>query len=194
MKMYLKKTNEEITFGDVIKISEVFKHDYFGTVTSIIEVPLTEYNLQHFIDDGIVYTVNDTTIDYDIIRGNVISRMAKRYGWDEKRLTRILNTIDAVHSSASVQMVLKEVALMLDEKYPGYIGKSEEMYVISMGDGNIYPINKEHIKNIENYKRTLEDAPQCPLCSGKLIKRTGSYGEFYGCSNYPKCKYTRNIP
>lgn len=160
MKMYLKETNEEITFGDVIEISEVFQHGCFGKVTSTIEVPLTEYNLQHFIDDGIVYTVNDTTVDYDIIRGNVISRMAKRYDWDEKRLYRILNTIDEVHPSASVQMVLKEIALMLDEKYPGYIGKSEEMYVISMGDGNIYPINKDNIKNFRNIAvfRTVGDA------------------------------------
>lgn len=160
MKMYLKETNEEITFGDVIVFDETFTHEYFGTVTSTMEVTLTEHNLQHFIDDGIVYTVNDTTVDYDIIRGNVISRMAKRYGWDEKRLTRILNTLDAVHPSASVQMVLKEVALMLDEKYPGYIGKSEEMYVISMGDGNIYPINKNNIKNFRNIAvfRTVGDA------------------------------------
>lgn len=160
MKMYLKETNEEITFGDVIVFDEAFTHEYFGTITSTVEITLTEQNLQHFIDDGIVYTVNDTTVDYDIILGNVISRMAKRYGWDEKRLTRILNTIDAVHPSASVQMVLKEIALMLDEKYPGYIGKSEEMYVISMGDGNIYPINKDHINNFRNIAvfRTVGDA------------------------------------
>lgn len=160
MKMYLKETNEEITFGDVIVFEETFTHEYFGTMTSTVEVTLTEQNLQHFIDDGIVYTVNDTTVDYDIIRGNVISRMAKRYGWDEKRLTRILNAIDAVHPSASVQMVLKEIALMLDEKYPGYIGKSEELYVISMGDGNIYPINKDNIKNFRNIAvfRTVGDA------------------------------------
>ena len=160
MKMYLKETNEEITFGDVIVFDETFTHEYFGTITSTVEITLTEQNLQHFIDDGIVYTVNDTTVDYDIIRGNVISRMAKRYGWDEKRLTRILNTIDAVHPSASVQMVLKEIALMLDEKYPGYIGKSEELYVISMGDGNIYPINKDNIKNFRNIAvfRTVGDA------------------------------------
>ena len=160
MKMYLKETNEEITFGDVIVFDETFTHEYFGTVTSSMEVTLTEQNLQHFIDDDIVYTVNDTTVDYDIIRGNVISRMAKRYGWDEKRLTRILNTIDEVHPSASVQMILKEIALMLDEKYPGYIGKSEELYVISMGDGNIYPINKDNIKNFRNIAvfRTVGDA------------------------------------
>lgn len=160
MKMYLKETNEEITFGDVIVFDETFTHEYFGTITSTVKITLTEQNLQHFIDDGIVYTVNDTTVDYDIIRGNVISRMAKRYSWDEKRLTRILNTIDAVHPSASVQMVLKEIALMLDEKYPGYIGKSEELYVISMGDGNIYPINKDNIKNFRNIAvfRTVGDA------------------------------------
>ncbi len=33
----------------------------------------------------------------------------------------------------------------------------------------------------------------CPSCGGELIKRKGRYGEFYGCSNYPKCRYTRNV-
>ncbi len=31
---------------------------------------------------------------------------------------------------------------------------------------------------------------QCPLCEGKLVERKGKFGSFYGCSNYPKCKYT----
>lgn len=30
----------------------------------------------------------------------------------------------------------------------------------------------------------------CPECGGTLIKRKGKYGSFYGCSNYPKCKFT----
>ncbi len=33
----------------------------------------------------------------------------------------------------------------------------------------------------------------CPSCGGELKKRSGRYGEFYGCSNYPKCRYTRNV-
>ena len=35
----------------------------------------------------------------------------------------------------------------------------------------------------------------CPLCGGKLQKKVGPYGEFYGCSNYKTtgCKYIRNI-
>lgn len=32
----------------------------------------------------------------------------------------------------------------------------------------------------------------CPRCGGELIKRNGRFGPFYGCCNYPKCRYTRN--
>lgn len=35
----------------------------------------------------------------------------------------------------------------------------------------------------------LENA--CPECGGGLIKRKGRYGEFWGCRNFPACRYTR---
>lgn len=39
---------------------------------------------------------------------------------------------------------------------------------------------------------------RCPYCGGNLVVRTAKKGanigrQFYGCSNFPKCKYTRNI-
>lgn len=47
---------------------------------------------------------------------------------------------------------------------------------------------REHIRNLKNI--TEED--KCPSCQiGHLVKRKGQYGEFWGCSEYPKCKYTR---
>lgn len=30
----------------------------------------------------------------------------------------------------------------------------------------------------------------CPLCGGRLVVRGGRYGRFYGCSNYPECRFT----
>lgn len=33
----------------------------------------------------------------------------------------------------------------------------------------------------------------CPQCGGRLIKRKGKYGYFIGCSNYPDCKYSKDI-
>ena len=44
----------------------------------------------------------------------------------------------------------------------------------------------------------FEDLPadwECPLCGGKLLKKDGPYGEFFGCSNYKVngCTYKRKI-
>lgn len=44
-----------------------------------------------------------------------------------------------------------------------------------------------------NYEQTTNaalDSGKCPKCGGYLVKRIGTYGAFYGCSNYPNCKYT----
>jgi ssDNA-binding Zn-finger/Zn-ribbon topoisomerase 1 len=31
------------------------------------------------------------------------------------------------------------------------------------------------------------DAPCCPECGEKMVPRSGQFGDFYGCSNYPRC-------
>lgn len=33
----------------------------------------------------------------------------------------------------------------------------------------------------------------CPRCGNKLILRSGSGGNFYGCKSFPKCRYTQNF-
>ena len=32
----------------------------------------------------------------------------------------------------------------------------------------------------------------CPKCGSQLMKRKGRFGDFWGCSSYPRCRYTRN--
>lgn len=32
----------------------------------------------------------------------------------------------------------------------------------------------------------------CPKCGGELKKRSGKFGEFWGCSTFPNCRFTRN--
>ncbi|MEE3488104.1 MAG: type I DNA topoisomerase [Bulleidia sp.] len=34
---------------------------------------------------------------------------------------------------------------------------------------------------------------KCPECGGDLVYRNGRYGRFISCSNFPKCRYTRQI-
>lgn len=38
---------------------------------------------------------------------------------------------------------------------------------------------------------TKQASNKCPICGEKLMKKNGKYGFFWGCSNYPKCRYTK---
>lgn len=50
-----------------------------------------------------------------------------------------------------------------------------------------------HKNNVISYNSSLEemkDKKICPYCKIELILRQGKNGEFYGCKNFPKCRYT----
>lgn len=52
---------------------------------------------------------------------------------------------------------------------------------------------KEHKQNVIAYKESLEEMKKqkiCPYCKTELVLRNGKNGQFYGCKNYPKCRYT----
>lgn len=54
-------------------------------------------------------------------------------------------------------------------------------------------IRKKHVNNI--HKTVVERQIKmenliCPRCNGDLKLRNGKNGKFYGCSNYPKCRFT----
>ena len=74
---------------------------------------------------------------------------------------------------------------------------AEQTEVIS---GHAEPVSET--EPTEQFAAEPEIAEQsvlkCPKCGGDLILRTASRGanagkQFYGCSNYPKCKYIQNI-
>ena len=55
-----------------------------------------------------------------------------------------------------------------------------------------------HINNIEQKYKQKTECLNCPRCGGKLVLRTAKKGEnagnqFYGCSNFPECRYIKNI-
>ena len=33
----------------------------------------------------------------------------------------------------------------------------------------------------------------CPKCGRDLLKRSGRYGDFIGCSNFPRCRFTCSL-
>lgn len=69
-------------------------------------------------------------------------------------------------------------------------------------------VKDHHIANIhsnlngrsmqQTYSNTSPSVSKCPRCNGDLILKTAKRGanagkQFYGCSNYPKCKYIQKL-
>lgn len=50
-----------------------------------------------------------------------------------------------------------------------------------------------YVKRYQKAVKKDKVEKKCPKCDGSLIERTGKFGNFMGCSNYPKCKHTDKI-
>lgn len=53
----------------------------------------------------------------------------------------------------------------------------------------------QHLASIQQSVKKREASIQqnkCPQCGANTILRKGRYGDFLGCSNYPRCKFTSN--
>lgn len=67
-------------------------------------------------------------------------------------------------------------------------------YIEKIKESNIDSFGASFLHDIEVYKKkTISESRIangiCPKCGGKLLLRNGKYGSFYGCSNYPKCRF-----
>lgn len=73
----------------------------------------------------------------------------------------------------------------------------EEIYnAIFKQDLNGIEIEEQHIQTVKNNiakQNESIDQGKCPRCSGELVLRNGKYGQFYGCSNYPRCRFTQDV-
>ncbi len=78
------------------------------------------------------------------------------------------------------------------------IGKSDKLETKNYTEKNISKENSDSLNlnairpnSYESYQNTInENKNVCSRCGARLVKRIGKYGDFYGCSNYPKCTYT----
>lgn len=84
------------------------------------------------------------------------------------RRPQMLNRLRAQLAVMPVKYTHEEI-IGLKDKLTGLTNKSKEE-------------KKQHIENIKT---------KCPFCGSDLVKRNGKYGAFWGCSAYPKCRFTR---
>lgn len=95
-----------------------------------------------------------------------------------------------------------ELLLENTEQYP--YAEERRLYYVALTRAKkkafILTVNKQESEfAMELKQRYGEELKQeqftCPICGGKLIRKSGPYGEFFGCSNYKTtgCDYKRKI-
>ena len=159
MKKYvIVGTNSEVRMGGIVEVR-------FNI--GIIEYPVTEKTIPFLLEKGIIKEISeDSEIDID----DVVKHLADRIGWNIENLDKYLNNLYKIYPAAVFSIILRELAIIMDEKYPDHINKSKEIWSISTLNGEIVRIKcLNKIKNFRNFAafRTLEDA----LKAKKIMKR-----------------------
>ena len=92
---------------------------------------------------------------------------------------------------------MKEGMRLVSKGCPDVLDKSKQRELFDYIFAHRYDSAQaryEHKKQVIEYKAAIDEKRadnRCPRCGAKLVLRSGKYGSFFGCSNYPKCKFTR---
>jgi len=111
----------------------------------------------------------------------ICNTVAKKWGWNKRK------TVWNPHKNAPHLKPLLEKALNLlkDFEYEiKWIPREENQQADELSKE---PLIKSGIIKAESEKE------KCPKCNGHLIKRRGKFGQFYGCSSYPRCRFIKKI-
>ncbi len=158
-KFYFK--DEEIHVGDTISMVLTISVPGNGETKVKIPVKITESNLDSLIDQNIITTKEEKSSKHIPMDLNYyIQNIANKMGWNIDKTYNYLNNIDFLYPAAALGIILKEIAIELDMKYPDTINNSPTIFIVSTLDGTIRNVNKTHIKNYRNFAafRTVEDA------------------------------------
>lgn len=83
--------------------------------------------------------------------------------------------------------------IAMEEEFSNYGGVGH----VNLGTCKECLLNNPAVKQKDEEQivkmRYKYDSNFCPECGGRLRERSGPYGRFIGCSNYPTCRYKRKV-
>lgn len=145
MKKYvIKGTEEKVEMGDVFTLK--------------IKLMADEESLQWLEKAGLVEAVKKDEEELSV--GKAIAHLAKRLKWKEENVAKYLDKLHLINPFIAASVVLREIAIMLDEKYPDHISKCERVCVINTFDRTIQVVRADFIKDFRCCAcfRTFSDA------------------------------------
>lgn len=158
MKKYYNAEGKEVKVGDCFTIKA--RTPFIQSGLTICKA--TEEMLGMLVEIGLL-TVKDEEESKDSIPMDLdfyVGLIADANDWSQSYTTSFLNQIGELYPVALFQILLRAIAEYLDERYPDHIKDSPEIYGITTDSGEIFKLDKRHIKNYHNFAafRSAEDA------------------------------------
>lgn len=171
MKKYVyTASGQEIKLGD--RIAKVVKTSY-GSLISVEEV--TKELLEELLENKVVTELNDTINqvpfkESDISIEDCIFSITKRIGWKPENVLKYLDKLCDINITAVYQVLAKEIAILIDKKYPDHINNSSDIWTIDLPSGKIVKV-KGKIKNFRNFPafRSVEDALKAEVILNSIL-------------------------
>ena len=174
-KLKLKETGKEVKMGEkLIKVVELF-----GIPVPIAQIEVNKTTLPGLIKHGIIVAEGSDS-DIDITIEGAIQHLANRIGWNKENLEKYFNNLYKISPAAVFEIILKEVAILLDKKYPNNISNSKEIWVINKVNGEIQKLkDMSKIKSFQHFAafRSLEDAKIACRITRDLLKEMFKSGK-----------------
>ena len=175
--------------GYVEREGKSLKPTHIGEVTNDIMVK----QFHNIVDYAFTARMED---ELDSIAGgetDMVTVLSRFYGGFEKDLAEAEKTVskvditvpeqatDIVCDKCGARMVIRQGRFGKFAACPNYPTCK-----------NTKPVDKDG-KPVEKTETAEKTGEICDKCGGEMLKRRGRYGDFIACSNYPKCKNTKQI-
>ncbi len=174
-KLKLKETGKEVKMGEkLIKVVELF-----GIPVPVAQIEINKTTLPDLIKHGIVVAEGSDS-DIGITIEGAVQHLANRIGWNKENLERYFSNLYKISPAAVFEIVLKEVAILLDKKYPNHISSSKEIWVINKVNGEIQKLkDMSKIKSFQHFAafRTIEDAKIACTITRDILKEMFKSGK-----------------
>lgn len=104
-------------------------------------------------------------------------------------LKQVNSTVPVIYKKQLLKIIRKNRDVYLTHLQVERLDSLLKQMIITKKD--IHKAHKRNVKGSIKRSKTNIRSQICPKCGGKLLIRAGKYGGFYGCSNYPYCRYTQ---
>ena len=157
-----------------------FNNATYASIDKMTGEEFEEFLQIHFKKNGFNAYLTPYTSDYgcDLL----LKKSNKKIVVQAKRWNSKVGIEAVQQAAASIKYYKADEAMVITNNY--YTENAKNLALAN----DVKLIDRNNLLSYLNI-----EVLTCPKCSGKLIRRKGQYGYFYGCNNFPKCKYSQSL-